>query len=180
MPVDRIGYGYGTYSDGDFGTEGVTHESGALSVSASSTVTAEGGISKFADALTSVTSTFTANGVRYREASATVTASASITSSGEGVIIERTDEFSYGMGLYGYNEYTQGDLQITITGTSSISCQARRVPEGSALGNGQCTTSVDSTTNGTRIRFGSASVSATSTTTSSGQKVGEKIGRAHV
>ena len=179
MPVDRLGYGSLTYGAGDFGTEGVTHD-GLATVTATASATADGGISKFAGASTSVTSTVTTDAVRYREASATVNASASVTASGEGVIIERTDEFSYGMGVYGANEYTQGDLQTvatatssttavgekillasaTVTSTSGTTANARRVPEGSALVNGASTTAINTTANGTRVREGDATPSA--------------------
>ena len=149
------------------------------------------------------------------DASATVTASASIAGvnwivnigsgpistsatsssscSGEVVIIEESDTFSYGLGAYGQNAYTQGDLQIvasatssatascikiqtgsaTVNATSSTSCNARRVPEGSALVNGTSVTSVNSTANGSRIRESSATSSTTATNSISSTRVRE-------
>jgi hypothetical protein len=113
----------------------------------------------------------------------TVTSSSSC--SGEVVIIERIDEFAYGMGSYGINAYTQGDLQTVITATSSasvsgirkrvgtatvsavanVSASARRVPEGSALVNGTSTTTVTTTGNGSRVREGSATSSTVASVT---------------
>ena len=46
---------------------------------------------------------------------ATMTSTASITCAGEVVIIEETDVHSYGMGLYGIHEYTQGDIPVSYT-----------------------------------------------------------------
>ena len=113
----------------------------------------------------------------------TVTSSSSC--SGEVVIIERIDEFAYGMGAYGENAYTQGDLQTVITATSTVtascirkrtgsatasvvanvSASARRVPEGSALINGTSTTTVTTTGNGSRVRESSATATPEATIT---------------
>ena len=118
----------------------------------------------------------------------TGTITSSATCSGEVVILEETDVHAYGMGSYGIHEYTQGDIQTVVTATSSatasalrvrvasatvtvvasITAQARRVPEGSALINGTSTTSVTTTGNGARVRESSATVSPTSTITSEG------------
>jgi hypothetical protein len=117
----------------------------------------------------------------------TGTVASSSSCSGEVVIIEETDVFSYGSGLYGQNEYTQGDLQTvatatssatvvglriqsgsaTVTVASSISASGRRVPEGSALINGSSTTTVTSTGNGSRVRESSATSSPATTITAS-------------
>jgi len=122
-----------------------------------------------------------------------VSTSSSSSCSGEVVIIEETDKFSYGSGLYGQNEYTQGDLQTVVTATSSasascikiqtasatcsavstVSANARRVPEGSALVNGTSTTSVNSTANGARIRESSATSSTTASNSISATRVRE-------
>jgi len=77
-----------------------------------------------------------------------ISASSSTTATGESVIIERTDEYAYGSGLYGIAEYTQGDLQTIVIGQSS-------------------TASVG----GEKINLGSASVSASSSTTSDSEKI---------
>lgn len=77
-----------------------------------------------------------------------ISASSSATATGESVIIERTDEYAYGSGLYGIAEYTQGDLQTIVVGQSS-------------------TASVS----GEKILLGSASVSSSSSTTSNSEQI---------
>jgi len=121
MPVNRVGYGYGNYSAGDFGTEGVTHESGALTVTATSSTTAEGGkdVPSGALSVTATSSIASFSADRDRESSATVNAVVTITASGEDIIYEDTDEYAYGSGLYGMEAYTQGDLQTIVSATSS-------------------------------------------------------------
>ena len=51
---------------------------------------------------------------------ATITATSSATCSGEAIIIERSDKFSYGSGLYSSNEYDATDLQTIVSSTSSV------------------------------------------------------------
>jgi hypothetical protein len=144
------------------------------------------------DASASLTATCTIPAVGFAVAigmgGATTTVTASASCSGEVVIIERIDEFAYGMGSYGINAFTQGDLQTVVTATSSvsaevkrvressatasaassISCVARRIPEGSVLIEGSSQTSVNSTGNGTRTRTSGATASPTSAITSVG------------
>ena len=143
------------------------------------------------DASATVTATCTIPNVPWAIAvgsgQITGTVASSSSCSGEVVIIEETDVFSYGSGLYGQNEYTQGDLQTvatatssatvvglriqsgsaTVTVASSISASGRRVPEGSALINGSSTTTVTSTGNGSRVRESSATSSPATTITAS-------------
>ena len=144
------------------------------------------------DASATVTATCTIPNVDWEVARGsgqiTGTITSSATCSGEVVIIEETDVHAYGMGSYGIHEYTQGDIQTVATATSSatasalrvrvasatvtvvasITAQARRVPEGSALINGTSTTSVTTTGNGARVRESSATASPTTTITSVG------------
>ena len=111
------------------------------------------------------------------------TCTSSVSCSGEQVIIEETDKFSYGMGAYGLQPFTQGDIQTIVsanstatcnavtvvdaacalTGTSTFSANARRVGETSVLVNGVSTTSITTNGNGTRVRTSGATVSATAT-----------------
>jgi len=123
----------------------------------------------------------------------TITATSSSTCSGEVVILEETDKYGFGSGLYGLHVYDEANLQTVISATSSasascikiqtgsatinavstISANARRVPEGSALVNGASTTSVDSTANGSRIRESSAISSTTASNSISSTRVRE-------
>lgn len=167
MPTQRGGYGYQNYSQGDFGTEGVTHDSGALSVSASATVTAEGGrdIQSGALTITSTSSIASFSADRDRESSATINASATITASGEDIIYEDTDKYSYGSGLYGMAEYTQGDLQtIVIAQSTTASVGGERIQQGSATVSATSGKSADSE----KIYQGSATSSASATNTCTG------------
>ena len=88
------------------------------------------------DASASLTATCTIPAVGFAVAvgmgGATTTVTASASCSGEVVIIERIDEFAYGMGSYGINAFTQGDLQTVVTATSSVSVAIKRVRESSA------------------------------------------------
>ena len=139
------------------------------------------------DASASITATCTIPNVSYVVARGsgqiTGTCSSSTTCSGEVVIIEETDKYSYGMGAYGLQPYTQGDIQTivyatssatalcvrvidaacSLTATASITANARRVPEGSALINGASTTTVTTSGNGSRVRTSGGTVSATAT-----------------
>ena len=143
------------------------------------------------DASASITATCTIPNVVYVVARGsgqiTGTSTSSTTCSGEVVIIEETDKYSYGMGAYGLQPYTQGDIQTivsatssvtascvrvidaacSLTATASITASARRVPEGSALINGASTTTVTTSGNGSRVRTSSATVSANATITQS-------------
>ena len=73
------------------------------------------------DASATVTATSGANAVNWAVAigsgQITGTAASSSSCSGEVVIIEESDVFSYGMGSYGMNAFTQGDLQNVVTAT---------------------------------------------------------------
>ena len=103
-------------------------------------------------------------------ADASMTATASITCSGEVVIIEETDVFSYGSGLYGQNEYTQGDLQTVVTATSTVTAACERI----LLGSATVTVASSVVAIGGFLGNASATVTGTSATTCSGVKVGER------
>ena len=116
-------------------------------------------------------------------ASASLTATASITCSAESFPLKRSDEFDYGTGLYGANQYGSEDLQTIVSATSSIAnVGGVRVRFGSATvtvaasiaaiggftASGEGTVTVASTTaisNTVVLKFGSATVSVTSSTT---------------
>ena len=135
MPIDRGGYGKDLYSSGDYGTEGITSSAGAV-ISATSSCSAEGGISKSSGALFVVTSTITCAGNRDRTSSANISVAAVFTASGEDIIREDSDKFSYGTGLYGLNEYDQADLQTIVSVTSVTTAAAyERVVSGEASTN---------------------------------------------
>ena len=80
------------------------------------------------DASASITATCTIPNVSYIVARGsgqiTGTCSSSTTCSGEVVIIEETDKYSYGMGAYGLQPYTQGDIQTIVYATSSATVSA--------------------------------------------------------
>ena len=103
-------------------------------------------------------------------ASASLTATASITCSGEVIILEETDVFSYGSGLYGANEYTQGDLQTVVTATSTVTASCERILLSGALAAGASSIAAI----GGFTANASATSTTTSATTSSGQVVGER------
>jgi len=103
-------------------------------------------------------------------ADASLTATASITCSGEVIILEETDVFSYGSGLYGQNEYTQGDLQTVVTATSSVTASCERILLSGALSAGASGFAAI----GGFLGNASATSTTTSATTSSGQVVGER------
>jgi len=94
----------------------------------------------------------------------TLTATSSSTCSGEVVIIERSDKFAYGSGLYSSNEYDDADLQTIVSATSSVaSVSGVRVQNGSATATSSSTTASDAE----KIYQGSAISSASSSTTAS-------------
>jgi len=112
----------------------------------------------------------------------TISASASISCSAESIIVERTDEYAYGSGLYGQEEYTQGDLQtIVVSQSTTTVANGNRIRFGDATvsgassitilagftANADGSLSATSSTSGasTRVRESSATVSASSTTT---------------
>ena len=103
-------------------------------------------------------------------ASASLTATASITCSGEVIILEETDVFSYGSGLYGQNEYTQGDLQTVVTATSTVTAACERI----LLASATVTVASSVAAIGGFTANASAPSTTTSATTSSGQVVGER------
>ena len=103
-------------------------------------------------------------------ASASLTATSTVTCSGEQVIIEETDVFSYGSGLYGSNEYTQGDLQTVVTATSTVTASCERILLSGALVAGASGFAAI----GGFLGNAEATVTATSATTASGQVVGER------
>ena len=176
MPVNRIGYGYGLFSAGDFGTEGVTHESSA-SVSVTSTVAVQGGRSITGSATLSATSSVSSpTAIRFRLSGAAVSSNTTTASVAQKFILELSNRYSYGTSAYGTNLYGVDDFEMavnatstatasaeivylrsaTATPTSTSTCSARRVPEGSALIYGTSSTGTSSISTGARIRTGDA------------------------
>ena len=167
MPIQRGGYGYDNYSAGDYGTEGVTHSSGTLTVTATSSITAEGGrdVPSGALSVTATSSIASFSADRDRTSSATVNAVVTITASGEDIIYEDTDEYAYGSGLYGMEAYTQGDLQTIVSATSSTAVSnALRVRSAS----GTSTVTSGESADSEKIFQGSATSSVTSSITADG------------
>ena len=131
----------GTFAYGDsyYGLRSYDQTTGAVK-DASATVTATSSISPV-DWITNIGS-----------GQITLTATSLTTCSGESVILEETDKFSYGTGLYGLNEYDQADLQTIVSATSSIA-----------------------SVSGVRIQTGSAIASASSSTTSDSEKIHQGV-----
>ena len=119
MPSIRGGYGYGLYNSGEFGTEGILQESSA-SLSASSTVAADGYITKQDSASTAVASTSTSSATVTFASGATVASTTVTASVAEQFVLKESDKFSYGSGAYGYNAFDQEDLQTISAGTSVV------------------------------------------------------------
>jgi hypothetical protein len=85
-------------------------------------------------ALTATSSAGAVNWVIAIGAAAATTATASVTCSGEKFILEESDRYTYGSGLYGYNVFAgNADLQTIVSATSSIANVVQeRVREASA------------------------------------------------
>ena len=85
-------------------------------------------------ALTATSSAGAVNWVVAIGAAAATTATASVTCSAEKFILEESDRYTYGSGLYGYNVFAgNADLQTIVSATSSIANVVQeRVREASA------------------------------------------------
>ena len=85
-------------------------------------------------ALTATSSAGAVNWVIAIGAAAATTATASVTCSAEKFILEESDRYTYGSGLYGYNVFAgNADLQTIVSATSSIANVVQeRVREASA------------------------------------------------
>jgi len=131
MPSNRIGYGYGTYGDADFGVEGVT-QTGSASISASASGTCTGAHVKESSATISSTATTSSACIRIRDGGALVSSTASTASVGEEFVLKVISEYDYGDGAYGYASYGQGPLDTVSTGSASSTSAATRVRTASA------------------------------------------------
>jgi hypothetical protein len=92
-----------------------------------------------------------------------ITATSSATASGEVIVLELSDKFAYGTGLYGSNEYDQADLQTIVSATSSVAnVSGVRVQNGSAISSSSSSTASDSEKvyQGSAISIASASTTA--------------------
>ena len=163
MPSSRIGYGYGTYSDADFGVEGVT-QTGSASISVASSATASGAKVYASDATISSTATTTSTCVRVRDAGALVSSTASTASIGEEFVLKVISEYDYGTGAYGGGYFGQGPLETIAAGTASTTSAATRVRIASASASVSSSTSSSAVT----VVDGEATVSASATNTCTG------------
>lgn len=126
------------------------------------------------DASATVTATSSVANVNYvvaigADASTTVTSSA--TCSAEQFVLEESDRYVYGSGLYGRNVFAgDANLQTVVTATSSATSSCERIHLGSA------TSTVASSISALGGFLGNTggTVTATSGTTCSGQIVGER------
>jgi len=116
------------------------------------------------DASAALTATSGAGAVNYitaRGASASLTATASVSCSAEKIILEESDRYTYGSGLWGRNVFAgDADLQTIVSATSSIANVVHeRVRTASATVTAACSVAAI----GGMRRSGSATVTATST-----------------
>lgn len=159
MPIIRGGYGYGLYSDGDYGTEGVTHTGSAL-ISATSASTADGYKTRLSGTISgAATSSVTASGNGTFASGALVSSTASTASIAEEFVLKESSMFSYGTGLYGKYVYDEADLQTVVTASATGTASASRIQNGEA----SVSAASSNTSDSTRVREsdGSASASAT-------------------
>ena len=163
MPSNRIGYGYGTYGDADYGVEGVT-QTGSASISASASVTCTAAKVYESGAAISAVSTNTSACVRIRATGALVSSTSVTTSLGEEFVLKVISEYDYGTGAYGYQAYGQGPLDTVSTGSASTTSTATRVRLASATSTASASTSSSAVT----VVDGVSTVSATSTNTATG------------
>lgn len=175
MPSNRIGYGYGTYGDADFGVEGVT-QTGSASISVASSATASGAHVKESSATISSTATTSSACIRIRDGGALVSSTASTASIGEEFVLKVISEYDYGTGAYGGGYFGEGPLDTIAAGTASTTSDATRVRIASA------SISVTSSTSSAAVTVvdGEATVSSTATNTCTGSfsVVGEATGSA--
>jgi hypothetical protein len=150
MPSSRIGFGYGDYSDADFGVEGVLQESSA-SISATATVTVSGGRSEDGSASLSATSSLTANGVATLVGTpAEIASTSSLADVSADKIIDGSASITSDSGnLYGYGAYGSSDYGKTTV-------FAVRIRESSGTSSGSATF----TSAGVRIQQPSAQIDA--------------------
>ena len=163
MPSNRIGYGYGTYGDADFGVEGVT-QTGSASISASASGIATGAKVYESGAAISSSATTASACVRVVDAGALVSSTASTASIGEEFVLKEISGYSYGTGAYGSAYYGEGPLDTVSTGSASTTSAATRVRLASATSTASASTSSSAVT----VVDGVATVSATSTNTATG------------
>ena len=156
MPIVRGGYGYGLYSDSDYGTEGVVH-TGSAATSVSSSATAGGYTTTLSGTIGgSAASSSSASATATFASGALVSATATNASVAEQFVLKESDKFSYGSGLYGYNVFDSADLQTIVSATT-----------------------VSSTATGERVQNASASSSVSCSTTSACERVREVDGASY-
>ncbi len=126
------------------------------------------------DASATVTATSSIANVNYVVAigaDASITATSSATCSAEQFVLEESDRYVYGSGLYGYNVFAgNADLQTVVTATSSATGSCERIRLGSA------TSTVASSVSALGGFLGNSGgiATVTSGTTCSGQRIGER------
>jgi hypothetical protein len=178
MPSNRIGYGYGEYSDADFGVEGVL-QSGSVSISANSSFAANGGRSEVGSALIASVSSVVCNAsaILIGEPSA-ISATATVTDVPadrikDGSASIKSDSGSlYGYGNYGSDDYgkvTTFAVRIRTSGadidsTATFTGAGVRIQQPSAQIDAVASLAADSDTivNGRAVFAGLASLSGSS------------------
>jgi|14BtaG_2_1085337.scaffolds.fasta_scaffold00303_5 hypothetical protein len=121
--------------------------------------------------LTATSSIANVNYVVAIGADATITVTSSATCSAEQFVLEESDRYVYGSGLYGRNVFAgDADLQTVVTATSSVTGSCERIRLGSAT----------STVTSSIVALGGflgntgGTITATSASTCSGQRIGER------
>lgn len=163
VPSSRQGYGYGPYGDNDFGVEGVLHDGVAVGLVTAS-ATANGGFAVEASATINASASGSSGSSRVRNATALVSSTASTASVGEEFVLKVISEYDYGTGAYGGGYFGQGPLDTIAAGTASTTSDATRVRIASA------SISVTSSTSSAAVTVvdGDATVSSTATNTCTG------------
>lgn len=126
------------------------------------------------DASATVTATSSIANVNYVVAigaDASLTATSSATCSAKQFVLEESDRYVYGSGLYGYNVFAgDADLQTVVTATSSVTASCERILLGSATSSAVSSVSAL----GGFLGNSGGTITATSGTTCSGQRIGER------
>ena len=129
------------------------------------------------DASASLTATSSIGAVNWEVAigsgTVTITVTSATTCSGEQVILEESDRYTYGSGLWGRNVFAgDANLQTVVTATSSVTASCERIKLSGAVVAGASGFAAI----GGFLGNASAIVSVTSATTCSGETVAERSG----
>jgi len=117
------------------------------------------------DASASLTATSSIGAVNWKiiiDADASMTATSSVTCSAEKFILEESDRYTYGSGLWGRNVFAgDANLQTVVTATSSVTASCERIRLSGAVSAGASGIAAI----GQEVHLGSATASATTTFT---------------